>query len=162
MKFYDFVAKLQKEYDGKVILIKNGTFYNAIGKDAIIVENIFKLKRVCFAKSICKCGFPVYYYQQKLDIFEEKLKKAGISIIIFDEKENGRYIYKNKKYDILFEVKGRDIKERRENLDCLQCNNNIYYKETNQYTILKEEADIREEKVRSMLNKVKKYIVKNK
>ena len=160
MKFYDFVVKLQREYDGKVILIRNGTFYNAIGKDAIIVENIFNLKRICFAKTICRCGFPVYYYQQNLDIFKEKLKEAGISIIIFDEKENGRYVYKNKKYDILFEIKGRDIKEKRENLDCLQCNNNKYYKETNQYTILKEEADIREEKIRNILKRLKIYCKK--
>lgn len=126
MKFYEFVERIQKEYDGKVILIKNGTFYNAIGKDAIIVERIFKLKRTCFAKNICKCGFPAYYYQQNLDIFKEKLKKPGIDIVVFDEKENGRYIYKGRRFDILFEIEGRKIKERRKNIDCLQCENNKY------------------------------------
>ena len=138
MKFYKFVEKLQKEYEGKVLLIRNGTFFNAIGKDAIIVETIFNLKRTCFGKGICKCGFPAYYYQQNLGEFKEKLQQGGISIIVFDEKENGKYLYKNKKFDILFEIKGKDSQEKRKGLNCLECANNRYNKDINMDTIFKE------------------------
>ena len=158
MKFYEFIEKLQEEYDGKIVLIKNGAFYNAIGRDAIIVENIFKLKRTCFAKSICKCGFPVYYHSENIDKFKEKLEKEGIAIVVFSPQENGRYNYNGKKFDILFEIKGREIKEKRRNTNCLECENNIYYKELNMYTILKEEADKREEKLKEILEKIKDYI----
>lgn len=160
MKFYNFIEKLQKEYDGKIILVKNGAFYNAIGKDAIIVENVFKLKRTCFAKSICKCGFPTYYNQQNIEKFKERLQEKGIYIIVFDQKENGRYIYNGKKYDILFEIKGREIKEIRKNTNCLECKNNKYCKDTNMYTIFKEEANEREEKIKNIIEEIKKYINK--
>lgn len=158
MKFYEFIEKLQIEYDGKIILVKNGAFYNAIGKDAIIIENIFKLKRTCFAKNICKCGFPVYYHNENIDMFKAKLQEKGIAIVVFDKNENGRYSYKGKKYDILFEIKGREIKERRRNTNCLECKNNKYYKELNMYTLLKEDSDKREERLKEILEKIKEYI----
>lgn len=127
MKFYEFVEKLQKEYSGKIILIKNGTFFNAIGKDAIVLENVTGIKRTCFAKGICKCGFPVYYYEQNLDKFKQRLQETKMSVIVFDEKKDGKYVYKDRKYDILFEIKGKTINETRKNLNCLECGDNKYY-----------------------------------
>lgn len=63
MKFYDFVQYLKRLYPKTIIFVKCGAFFNVIGKDAIIVEEIFNLKRTCFSKGICKCGIPVQYWQ---------------------------------------------------------------------------------------------------
>ena len=49
-------------------MIKTGAFFNSIGRDAIILEYILGLKRSCFAKGLCKVGFPVKYFKNNLDI----------------------------------------------------------------------------------------------
>ena len=67
-------------------------------------------------------------------------------------------LIRGKKYDILFEIKGREIKERRRNTNCLECKNNKYYKELNMYTLLKEDSDKREERLKEILEKIKEYI----
>ena len=36
-KYYEIVKKLQHENKGKIVLVRNGIFYCAIGKDAVLM-----------------------------------------------------------------------------------------------------------------------------
>lgn len=59
MKFVQEVEKIQKENEGSIILAKNGIFFVAIGKDAIILHEELGLKLTCMRKELCKVGFLV-------------------------------------------------------------------------------------------------------
>lgn len=157
MKFYEFIEYLQKINPDKVIMVKSGAFFNAIGRDAIILEKTFGFKRTCHAKFLCKCGMPVSYVRGNIEKVKEKLKAKNISIIIYDEIKGGRYKYKEKEYDILFQIDGISVKENRKNINCSECENNIYIKENNKYTIEKE---IYDEIINKIINKINR-IIKN-
>ena len=43
MKFYEIVKKLQVENEGYIILVRCGIFYNAIGKDAVFMQEKFSI-----------------------------------------------------------------------------------------------------------------------
>ena len=47
MKFVQEIEKLQKENEGSLIFAKNGIFFVAIGKDAIILNEELGLKVTC-------------------------------------------------------------------------------------------------------------------
>ena len=59
MRFYEFIQELQRVNKNKVVLVKAGVFFNTCGRDAIILEKVFNLKRTCFTKGVCKVGMPV-------------------------------------------------------------------------------------------------------
>lgn len=141
MKFYEFIQYLQKEKPDKVIMVKSGAFFNAIGRDAIVLESVLGFKRTCHAKLLCKCGLPVSYVKENLEKVKNRLKEKNISIILYDEVEGGRYKYNNKTYDVLFELEGESIKENRNSLNCIECKNNVYNKDINKYEIEKENFD---------------------
>ena len=141
MKFYEFIQYLQKENPDKVIMVKSGAFFNAIGRDAIVLESVLGFKRTCHAKLLCKCGLPVSYVKENLEKVKTRLKEKNISIILYDEVEGGRYKYNNKTYDVLFELEGESIKENRNSLNCIECKNNVYNKDINKYEIVKENFD---------------------
>lgn len=61
MKFVQEIEKLQKENEGSIILAKNGIFFVAIGKDAIILNEELGLKLTCMRKELCKTGYPADY-----------------------------------------------------------------------------------------------------
>ena len=50
MKFVQEIEKLQKENEGSIIIAKNGIFFVAIGKDAIILNEELGLKLTCMRK----------------------------------------------------------------------------------------------------------------
>ena len=154
MKFYEFIEYLQKENPDKVILVKSGAFFNAIGRDAIILERILGFKRTCHAKFLCKVGLPVSYVRENTEKVKERLREKNISIAIYDEIKEGRYKYNDKSYDILFELEGESIKENRKNIDCINCENNIYSKETNKYVIEKENFERMLNKLRETVNNI--------
>ena len=153
MKFYEFIEYLQKENLDKVIMVKSGAFFNAIGRDAIILERVLGFKRTCHAKFLCKCGLPVSYVRENMGKVEKRLKEKNISIAIYDEMKGGRYKYNDKEYDILLEIEGESIKENIKNLNCIECENNVYNKDTNKYVIEKENFE-------ELVNKIKKEIEK--
>ena len=72
MKFYQFIEYLQKENSGKVVMVKSGAFFNAIGRDAIVLEKVLGFKRTCHAKFLCKCGMPVSYVRENKETFEKR------------------------------------------------------------------------------------------
>ena len=85
MKFYEFIEYLQKENPNKVIMVKNGAFFNAIGRDAIILEKVLGFKRTCHSKLLCKCGLPVSYVMENTEKVKNRLKEKNIDILLFHE-----------------------------------------------------------------------------
>ena len=57
MKYIDVLQKLQKENPEHIILMKNGIFFVAIGKDAIELNKQIGLQLTCMKKELCKVGF---------------------------------------------------------------------------------------------------------
>ena len=85
-KYYEIVKKLQHENKGKIVLVRNGIFYCAIGKDAVLLHNILGYIPVCFKEKICKCGIPV----RGIEVAIPKLINSGYGYIIFDYKKENR------------------------------------------------------------------------
>ena len=79
MKLMEGFKILEKQYPGYIILIKNGIFYNAIGKDAIILSQEFNLNKICFTKDKCKIGIN----ENKIHEFTAELIKNNYKYIIF-------------------------------------------------------------------------------
>ena len=158
MKFYEFIENLRKLSPDKIIMIKSGAFFNSIGRDAIILEYTLGLKRTCFAKGICKIGIPITHFNAKLEDIKKKLIDKKLGIIIYDEVKDGRYRYNNKSYDVILEREGEKIEETRVNTNCRECKNNIYAKETNMYTIKKEEFEKLAKKVEDSLKNLKEIL----
>lgn len=110
-KFNEKVEKIQKENEGKLVLVKNGVFYNAIGKDALIVNEIFGNKLTCFGNGVCKCGIPASGMKSVV----EEIKKRGEASNI--------YIY-NKETGLVEEkmiIEGKSFSEVRKNKGCSDC-----------------------------------------
>ncbi len=128
MRFVDFVEELQGLNKNKVVLIKTGVFFNSIGRDAIILEKVLKIKRTCFSKGRCKSGLPVSYVRENLEKIKTKFIENKLGFIIYDEMEKGKFIFNDKRYGVLLEMDGDDIEEEKKNTDCLKCKNNIFEK----------------------------------
>ena len=88
MKFYDLVKKLQNENEGYIILVRCGIFYNAIGKDAVFMQEKFGLGTICIKSETCKNGIPVSTIQK----FIPKLQKSGYSYKILERKIKDRKV----------------------------------------------------------------------
>ena len=59
MKMVEEMEKLQQENAGSIILVKNGIFFVAIGKDALTLHDEIGLKLTCMKPELCKVGFLV-------------------------------------------------------------------------------------------------------
>ena len=92
MKLMDTYLELRHKYKDYVIIIKNGSFYNVIGSDCYILEEMFNYKKVKIANSI-KVGFPL----RSLNKVINKLKYFKINYLIYN-KEITRKKYKNNNY----------------------------------------------------------------
>ena len=68
MKLMDTYLELRHKYKDYVIIIKNGSFYNVIGSDCYILEEMFNYKIVKIANSI-KVGFPLRSLNKVIKIF---------------------------------------------------------------------------------------------
>lgn len=161
MKFYNFIENLKSLYPETIIFVKCGAFFNVIGKDAIMAEDIFELKRTCFAKGICKCGIPVQYWQTNSEKIKNKIEEKGNSVIIINEVEDGRYEYNNKRYDIIYEYKGKYKEKSQES--CEFCKRNTYKIVTNKNTIKKDDIDeikICIEKILNVVSNLEKSVDK--
>ena len=92
MKLMDTYLELRYKYKDYVIIIKNGNFYNVIGSDCYILEEMFNYKIMKIANSI-KVGFPL----RSLNKVINKLKYFKINYLIY-EQEITRKKYKNNNY----------------------------------------------------------------
>ena len=74
---------LKKKEEGKIVLVKLGTFYVAVGEDAVLLHKRIDLKCTCYKMNICKVGFPVIAldkYVEKLNETKYKEKSKRIKI----------------------------------------------------------------------------------
>lgn len=125
MKLMEGIKILQKNYPEYIILVKNGLFYNAIGKDAILLSKEFRLKKICFSKEVCKVGVN----ENTIADFTEKLIQKDYKYIIYnyikgDFKDiDEQFIEKERKDKGIFLEKEKYI------VDCQNCE---YYKRIKQ------------------------------
>lgn len=117
MKYLDLVEKLQKENQGYIIIIKNGIFFIAIGKDAIILNEELELKLTCMKRGMCKVGFQA----KTLEKYITKLEESNKSFIIYT------YDKELEKEEQIYKYEGEKVKEQR---ICKDCNKCISKKET--------------------------------
>lgn len=112
MKLVEEIKKLQNDNTGKIIMVKNGIFFVAIGKDAIILNDILGLKLTCMRKGLCKVGFLV----KNVEKYIKKMESIGNSFALYvkDEKENLEQIYN---------FEGTKTKETKECKNCKECLN---------------------------------------
>lgn len=82
MKYLELVKKLQNEKinDGHIVLIKNGIFFLGVGKDAIILNRLLKLKLICMKENMCKVGFQT----RNIEKYIRELKSLNKSFIIYN------------------------------------------------------------------------------
>ena len=83
MSFSKMLEILKKKEEGKIVLVKLGTFYVAVGKDAVLLHKRIDLKCTCYKMNICKVGFPVIAldkYVEKLNETKYKEKSKRIKI----------------------------------------------------------------------------------
>ncbi|MGN1113053.1 MAG: LPD25 domain-containing protein, partial [Acutalibacteraceae bacterium] len=77
--------KIKEENPDKLVLLRIGDFYEAMGNDAIVVSQALDLymtkRRINDNERIDMCGFPVHSFEQ----YKNRLLSAGHSIEILDE-----------------------------------------------------------------------------
>ena len=98
MKFLEMVEDLQKEEknQNKIILVKCGVFFVAIGKDAILLHEILGLNVTCIKPSICKVGIPI----SNCIKYTDKLENLGYGYNLYDYKSKNKKVeakYRNRK-----------------------------------------------------------------
>ena len=112
MKLSEEIEKLQEKNEGKIILIKSGIFFIAIGKDAVVLHDVLGLKTTCMKDRICKVGFPVRNVEKYIRLLNEN----DLSFIIYVKNEE-------RKIEELYKNDGKDVNEFRTCLDCKECLN---------------------------------------
>src|SRR5699024_12083400 len=73
--------------------IKLGTFYVAVGEDAVLLHKKVDLKCTCYKMNICKVGFPVI----ALDKYVEKLNETKYAYVIYDYRSEERRVEKERR-----------------------------------------------------------------
>lgn len=111
MKFTEIVENLQEKNPGTAILVKNGIFFVAIGKDAITLNEKIGLKRTCMKDNLCKVGFLV----KSSEKYIRTLKDEEISFALYTIDKNT-----NEPEEIL-RYKGKEITETRTSVNCQDC-----------------------------------------
>ncbi len=111
MKFVEVVKTLQEQNAKKIILVKNGIFFVAIGKDALILSDQIGLKRTCMKEKLCKVGFLVKSSEKYIKILQEKNLSFGLYVI--DKKDE--------KIEEIYTYEGSNIEEERMCLNCEEC-----------------------------------------
>ena len=114
------VQRLQLMYGLRIILISCGSFYIAIGADAVTLNRELGLKLNCAKKGVCKVGVP----KNSIDKYIKKLDEIGYAYIVLDyDKENNSIIKKCEK-------EGKEQKEYAFNNNCENCGRKRYSFET--------------------------------
>ena len=80
MSFSYMMEILKEEHKGRIVLCNNGSFYVAIGNDAIALNKELGLQLSCMKKGLCKVGFPINALEKYMGLLIE----TGYSFIIYD------------------------------------------------------------------------------
>ena len=113
MSFSDKIFSLQSRNPNDVILIKNGIFFVAVGKNALFLHDELKLNCTCFKDNTCKVGFPV----KSAEKYICKMKEQGISFKMY-------VLNEYKEEELIVENKGQlRNKYIEESIKCSDCKN---------------------------------------
>ena len=127
MGFSRMIELLQLKNKGKIVICNAGNFYIAVGKDAVLLNNLLNLKVTCFRTEICKVGFPINSLEKYTDLIQQK--EYSYIVYYFDKEKSNleileQYVGKNK----------NKIKE--ENINCYMCKKSTkYYKKEDKYIL---------------------------
>jgi DNA mismatch repair ATPase MutS len=105
MKFNKGVIKMQEQNPGYIILVRNGIFYTALGKDAVVLSEEFNQKQTCGGNNICKCGINI----KNLEDFIEKLEERNYKYIVYDYVQGEKKVPKKRNKSV--ELMGEYIKQ---------------------------------------------------
>lgn len=119
MKFLEIVKKIQnlEENEGYLILVRCGIFFDAIGKDGVILAERFGFNPICMKEKLCKCAVPV----KAIDKFIKSAIDKKISVAIYDYKSNEFVENEEQKYELLKKITLCPIEEYKTNIDCSKC-----------------------------------------
>lgn len=90
-KYFELKDKRKKF----IIIMKNGIFYNVLGKDCYILKNIFNYKVGVFGNTV-KVGFPIGSLNKVL----ETLDKLKISYLVYENDVSLITYYNSENYDL--------------------------------------------------------------
>ena len=120
MSFNKMVQILQNKNKGKIILCELGYFYIAIGKDAILLNKIIKLRLNSVKPGVCKVGFPI----NSLEKYEELIKEKEYSYMVLN------FDHTKEELEIIRNYTGKYKNEiEMDNVGCLSCKNNTMPKD---------------------------------
>ena len=131
MKYTELVEKLQKQEKNRIIMVKCGAFFVALGKDAIILNRLLGLRLNCQKDKLCKVGVPL----QSILKYVDELENIGYSFSIYD------YSKENKQASLEYNFDGKEITVTENCLDCSKCEGYNPWKDEDQrniYIILTE------------------------
>ena len=118
---------LQKREKGKIIICNLGRYNIAIGKDAIILNNLIGLKINCIKPEICKVGFPISSLEKYTNLLVEK--RYSFIVYYFDQEKEELNIFES------YEGKNKNTLEI-ENMNCYICSNSTkQYKKPDKYIL---------------------------
>ena len=118
---------LQKQDKGKIVICNSGNFYIALGKDAVLLNNLIGLKVSCIETGICKVGFPINSLEKYTELLIQK--RYSFRVYYFDQKKE--------ELEILESYEGKNKNELEdENINCYTCfKNKKNYKEPDKYIL---------------------------
>lgn len=120
MSFTKMVKILQEKNQDKIIICDLGNFYIAVGKDAIVLNNIANLKISCTQVGTCKVGFP----KTSLEKYTEIIKDKDYSYIVYDFNRETNELIIKESY-----VGKNTVTIKNNNIGCSKCKNNISHNE---------------------------------
>lgn len=120
MSFTKMVKILQEKNQDKIIICNLGNFYIAVGKDAIILNKIAKLRIGCTQVGTCKVGFP----KTSLEKYTEIIKENDYSYIVYDFNRETNDIILRESY-----VGKNTVTIKNNNKGCSKCKNNTSHNE---------------------------------
>ena len=98
---------LQQKNKGKIVFCNTGNFYIAIGKDAVLLNNLIDLKLSCLNQEICKVGFPINALEKYTELIAEK-EYSYIVYFFNQEKEE---------LEIIMQYEGKNNNEIKEKVN---------------------------------------------
>ena len=107
MGFSKMMELLQQKNKGKIVFCNTGNFYIAIGKDAVLLNNLIDLKLSCLKQEICKVGFPILALEKYTELIAEK-EYSYIVYFFNQEKEE---------LEIIMQYEGKNNNEIKEKVN---------------------------------------------
>lgn len=118
--YYRLFNDVFEDNKNKICMFEMGAFYAIINEQAMYIEELLGLKKICFAPGICKVGFPT----GSLTKYMKKLQYLGISFAVLDACDvnlDADYTYKLKGFKKKCEFVDERFVFHKENYAC-NCN----------------------------------------